>query len=167
MIQEKIRKIGIRVRDALPFFNHIGRDTFPPALFPKHFQIATPSPAASPSGCPRTLQDGVIASRRKAALGIFFNNICRHSEAIPSLRRGVYIFSDSSGSEEAIFRYHSVRIFFFLLSDSSKAKRTDVCFRTLPPKEMEGLLPRRPQHTIQPPSQRERFLEKGRVLAGG
>ena len=77
MIQKKIRKIGIRVRDALPFFNHIGRDTFPPALFSKRFQIATLSPAATadsrtglPSGCPRTLQDGVTASRRKAALGM-------------------------------------------------------------------------------------------------
>ena len=63
-------------RDALQFFNHIGRDTFPPALFSKRFQIATLSPAATadsrtglPSGCPRTLQDGVTASRRKAALG--------------------------------------------------------------------------------------------------
>ena len=36
--QKQIRKIGIRVRDAVPFFNHIGRDTFPPAPFPKRFQ---------------------------------------------------------------------------------------------------------------------------------
>ena len=66
------------LRDVLQFFNHIGRDTFPPALFSKRFQIATLSPAATadsrtglPSGCPRTLQDGVTASRRKAALGMY------------------------------------------------------------------------------------------------
>ena len=72
------RLLLFRFRDALQFFNHIGRDTFPPALFPKRFQIATPSSAATadsrtglPSGCPRTLQDGVTASRRKAALGTY------------------------------------------------------------------------------------------------
>ena len=85
------------LRDVLQFFNHIGRDTFPPALFSKRFQIATLSPAATADsrtgllfGCPRTLQDGVTASRRKAALGIlcFHFEMCNNLQMVTHLSDG-------------------------------------------------------------------------------